>query len=808
MKKFLLLLLMLPSLVFGAATDQPLLQAGDVTYLGFFTLPDTFDAEVRGLGVSADGTQLYVGQYPSSVGLVTIPALGNEATTDVARTAVPGTIGGSSPEALEIAGIFVHNGRLIVSKRYYWDQNDMIGTTLAYGNLNISGFSSFQTIANVTYRQYVNGWIGAIPTEWQSFLGAPAFASNSLMSINSTNSNGPSFVTFDPDDVTGGGTAIPSEVLMLFPYAANNSTHMMNLDIDVANEWLVANDQENAGMIFPSGTSSVLMFYRHGTGAVCYGTAAQCSNDPCSIYHGEHGYPYQRQIMAFDANDLLAVKNGTKLYHEVEPYAEWEAPGQVDNCDSYQYSALAYDDVNRKVYVAGGDYYGTHKIYVYAVAEGVAPTPDVSITGLEATMSLGTVEVSSPNHVYLTGQEATASLGDVAVTIANSNQVIVTNLTELQAAFVGEIAGQEIIISPGTYVLPIAPLSIDVDNLIIRSSTGNREDVVILGDAMSASAAIKVVFYFPPGLGANTTIKDMTIGRVGWHAIMFNGNGAGNGSTIDNLYIYDTHEQMLKATVSTNGSDNITVKNSKFEYTAGIGPQYYIGGIDTLSADGWTIQDNEFYNILSPTTTVSNPAINPWSNTTFTGTLTIERNKIVNCDRGIGVWNSVGTVIIRNNMITSDGSGLSSDVGIDVRNSTDIEVYNNTVWITGGYPNAIEIRDAATVGIVQNNLTNIQILEINGPTIDATNNVESSQASWFVSTSTGDLHLTSAVASVVDQGTTITGLVDDYDAVTRSGSIDIGADEWVPPSGGGSANVPGGSTIQFRSSGGSTFSIQ
>ena len=114
--------------------------------------------------------------------------------------------------------------------------------------------------------------------------------------------------------------------------------------------YLVRSDQANAGMVFPSGTRSVLFFYRHGN-SFCYGTAEQCGNDPCSPYHGEHGYPYQRNIMAFDANDLLAVKNGSMANHEVEPYDVWEAPDAQGSCDGYMYSAIAYDDANRKVYV-------------------------------------------------------------------------------------------------------------------------------------------------------------------------------------------------------------------------------------------------------------------------------------------------------------------------------------------------------------------------------------------------------------------------------------------------------------------------
>jgi hypothetical protein len=58
--------------------------------------------------------------------------------------------------------------------------------------------------------------------------------------------------------------------------------------------------------------------------------------------------------------------------------------------------------------------------------------------------------------------------------------------------------------------------------------------------------------------------------------------------------------------------------------------------------------------------------------------------------------------------------------------------------------------------------------------------VTNAAASWFAAPANGNLHLTSAITSVVDKGKTISGLSDDFDGEARpAGSgIDIGADEF------------------------------
>ena len=259
-----------------------------------------------GVALGADGTSLYLGGhvYNESLGRIAIPTtLGGTASLIQAPTSIPGDVGSGNTE---LAGALVWNNRLIVTKRIPYDTSGS-GTTHAAGALDIGGFGSFRRMGNLNSAQFANGYMGIIPTEWRSLLGGPAFSGNGVMSINSLCSNGPSFFVFNPDDV-GVTTPVPSIPLMYYPLSnplANPNT---------ANDLFSRSNQYNGGIVFPGGTRSVLFIHRQG-----YGSPTYKVDDGCGGHSGEGASPYRRQVTAFDANELLAVKNGTKQPHQVRP---------------------------------------------------------------------------------------------------------------------------------------------------------------------------------------------------------------------------------------------------------------------------------------------------------------------------------------------------------------------------------------------------------------------------------------------------------------------------------------------------------
>lgn len=312
-------------------------------------------------------------------------------------------------------------------------------------------------------------------------------------------------------------------------------------------------------------------------------------------------------------------------------------------------------------------------------------------------------------------------------------------------------------------------------NIVFRSSSGNRDAVILKGGGMHYSSGTENGFYIA---GNNVVIADLTIKEVGNHGIAAHGDFI----HIYNVKIQDTYEQMVKGTASGDGADNGTVKFCLLEYTAGIGPQYYIGGLDIHMGDDWVVSDNVFRHIKSPSGSVAQHAVHFWNNSSNN---IVERNLIIDCDRGIGfgLGSSPNTGgIIRSNMIYNDGSGIFNDVGIALESSPYSMVYNNTVYIE--YMNSIEYRFSSTINAdIKNNLTNRPVTQRDGASATLSHNVTDAQPGWFVNLSEGNLSLNFPVPAVVDAGADLSAYVSDdiYKTQRPVGpAFDIGAHEYVP----------------------------
>ena len=380
--------------------------------------------------------------------------------------------------------------------------------------------------------------------------------------------------------------------------------------------------------------------------------------------------------------------------------------------------------------------------------------------------------------------------------LASAQTITVGTVAQLESAVAGANSSggnRTILMLDGVYSLN-GTLNVTAPNVTIAGQSGVRGNVVIQGDAMSHTARIGNVIRVA---ARNFRLSDVTLQKSGFHLIQIAGESDADAPVIRNCILRDAYQQMIKVSsdpaVPGVSSDNGLVENCLFEYTAGIGPQFYIGGIDAHASKNWVVRSNTFRNIVSPSRSVAEFAIHFWDRSANN---VVEKNLIVNCDRGIGFGldgkgNTGG--IIRNNMIyQAANAGRFADTGIALTESPGTQVYNNTILMENSFPWAIEYRFASTTGVlIANNLTNKAIMSRNGASGVVSKNVTSAVGRWFVNPAAGDLHLASAISSVVAAGQAVPGLSDDFDGQPRpaGAGIDIGADQFVvksalpPPAG-------------------------
>ena len=153
----------------------------------------------------------------------------------------------------------------------------------------------------------------------------------------------------------------------------------------------------------------------------------------------------------------------------------------------------------------------------------------------------------------------------------------VSNFAELNNALDEANPGDVIILVDGIYQISGQfALVLGADNITIKGKSGNREAVVIKGQGMYGD--VSHGFWVNRD---NITIQDITIQEVANHCIQLDVNT--DNFHLKNCIVRNGFEQLLKVPYSSSISDpseNGIVEDCLFEYTAGVAPNYYTGGID------------------------------------------------------------------------------------------------------------------------------------------------------------------------------------------------------------------------------------
>jgi hypothetical protein len=370
------------------------------------------------------------------------------------------------------------------------------------------------------------------------------------------------------------------------------------------------------------------------------------------------------------------------------------------------------------------------------------------------------------------------------------NVVTVATVAALETAVANLVSGTTILIQPGTYKLTwTLRIRNGVTDVGLRGATGNRDDVVILGDGMAVPG-------IPHGItcedAQDVLIANLSVGEVQYHPIQLQGEQGCDRVRLYNVRLFDAGEQFVKGTVdfaNPDGVDDGIVEYSVIEYTT-IGPDHgYTNGVDIHHGDNWIIRYNLFRNIRVPAGAPQwlGPAVLMWSGSRFTQTYA---NTFIDCERAIAYglgpqpgfpFSHEGGLICGN--FIHRQAAVPGDSAISLWESPGTRVLHNTSIQSGTYPDAIEYRFPGTTGaVIKNNLADGAVKQRDDAQAEVESNVTTATAGLFVDTTRSDLHLVPGAAVAIDQGVPLADCGLDWDGQPRpyGPARDIGADEYVP----------------------------
>ncbi len=308
-------------------------------------------------------------------------------------------------------------------------------------------------------------------------------------------------------------------------------------------------------------------------------------------------------------------------------------------------------------------------------------------------------------------------------------------LLELLEQTSGNVA---IYVAPGTYDFG-KTLVFNKPNIMLLSEYADKDSVIFNGKGMVRSHNVENLIDIR---SSGAVIDGITMQNAGNHIIQIRSERNADFPIIRNCTIRDGYEQLLKVSYDKRNrpdeqSDSGIIENCLFEYSAGIGPNFYIGGIDAHGIRNWVIKGNVFKHIASPGNRIAEHAIHLWNNTESN---IVENNIIIDSDRAIGFgmrkrakgdenkhikFSNYGGIIRNNFIFHSDNQDPFADTGIILEDSPNTVVENNYIFMEHSYRRAIEYRFTPTVGVVvRNNSTNKNISSRDGGSAEEIDNVE------------------------------------------------------------------------------------
>lgn len=387
-----------------ASAEDPLIYESNLQYLGGFRVPASgVNAGYRGWAIAhrpastgAPSGSIFVSGTSDYISEIAIPdqssfskssnvadwpraTLLQTATQIIGSTQIDYINTGKTYATFTITGgLMVKDDKLIGTSYYsysYAPSQERAIWKMPLTLNNTSAIGPYQPTSSVAITggplaRMVAGHLTPIPEAYQSVLGGDTLAGLHDVSIITNSSFGPTLFSFNHTDLTSTSTPFNVTPLMYIGSGQSHPTYGYWTDKNTPAMDIMSSTDALGGCVFPEGSRSVLFISRHGKGPQHYGQgttdlALDGTEVPGSpgVYYwydpddpgskGQHAWPYVYQIIAYNVDDLVKVKNGTLANYAVEPYAYWDLTLPTPKAEGQHYRLGAtYDSENNIIYVS------------------------------------------------------------------------------------------------------------------------------------------------------------------------------------------------------------------------------------------------------------------------------------------------------------------------------------------------------------------------------------------------------------------------------------------------------------------------
>jgi hypothetical protein len=362
----------------------------------------------------------------------------------------------------------------------------------------------------------------------------------------------------------------------------------------------------------------------------------------------------------------------------------------------------------------------------------------------------------------------------------------VATADELLAAVDQVGPGGSILLADGHYKLPRAIVLDGKRNVSIRSASGDPAKVLLTGQGWDSRVQGDDLLHIARSEGI--TIACLTFADCRSYGIKVEAENAPRNIHIYNCRFRDIGVRAIKGSAGQDPNVRAvkgSVRHCCFENTKVPPADWLFGGdyiaaIDMMALEDWTFSDNVFRNIKGRNGG-GRAAIFIWVRCRQ---VVVERNLIVNCDRGVALGNPgqstanvagerpvyVADSVIRNNFIAG-----GPDCGIELWYADRIKVLHNTIWRPEqNWSRGIRLGTGTTRAELVNNLVHGEI-RFEGGEAELSHNLTGRLEGYFTDPVSGNLALTPQATRAIDQGVPRPEAAEDIRGRPRRGAPDLGA---------------------------------